>query len=91
MEAVFGRSLESSAKTTLLERLLSFPFVVAAAFAALVDCMVPSSMADPDIWWHLRNAETLFRSHRFIVSDNFSFTALGAPWINHEWLAEIPF
>jgi hypothetical protein len=74
-----------------MERLLSFPIVVAAAFAALVYCMTPGSMADPDIWWHLRNAEHLFRLHSFIIRDTYSFTAMGAPWIDHEWLAEVPF
>jgi hypothetical protein len=76
---------------TRLERLLNFPLVVAAVFALLVRCMLPTSMADPDIWWHLRNAEALFRTHSFLVKDSYSFTAMGAPWINHEWLAEIPF
>ena len=74
-----------------LSGLLSFPVVVAAVFAALVYCMTPSSMADPDIWWHLRNAEYLFHAHAFIVKDIYSFTAAGAPWISHEWLAEVPF
>jgi hypothetical protein len=91
MEAVFDPSLDNATKTTLLERLLGFPMVVAAAFAALVYCMIPASMADPDIWWHLRDAESLFRTHAFLVKDSFSFTAMGAPWINHEWLAEVPF
>ncbi|HEV2274922.1 MAG TPA: hypothetical protein VGR96_12200, partial [Acidobacteriaceae bacterium] len=47
--------------------------------------------ADPDIWWHLRNAEYQVLSHSFIVRDMYSFTAAGMPWINHEWLAELPF
>jgi hypothetical protein len=98
MEAIFNPALEDyaaasegNAAATWLERLLSFPLVVAAVFAALVYRMVPASMADPDIWWHLRNAETMFRLHSFIVKDAYSFTAMGAPWIDHEWLAEVPF
>jgi hypothetical protein len=91
MEPVFDSAPDSPARAKPLERLLSFPVVVAALFAALVYCMTPSWMADPDIWWHLRNAESLFRSHAFIVRDIYSFTAIGSPWINHEWLAEIPF
>ncbi len=91
VEAVSDPSLEGTGKATRLGRLLSFPAVVAAAFAALVYCMAPSSMADPDIWWHLRDAESLFRLHAFLVKDSYAFTTMGAPWINHEWLAEIPF
>lgn len=48
-------------------------------------------MRDPDIWWHLRNAETLLDSHHFIHADAYSFTTAGQPWINPEWLAELPF
>src|SRR5437764_3428675 len=46
---------------------------------------------DPDIWWHMRNAQYLFQHHQFPRFDTYSFTVAGHPWINHEWLAEIPF
>ena len=91
MEAVFDPALEKPVLVAWLERSLSFPLVVAAVFAALVYAMAPGSMADPDIWWHLRNAETLFHLHALVSSDTYSFTAMGAPWIDHEWLAEVPF
>src|SRR5207248_1348475 len=45
----------------------------------------------PDIWWHLRNAEYLFQHHQLPRADMYSFTVAGHPWINHEWLAEIPY
>jgi hypothetical protein len=57
----------------------------------MVYLWIPTTMADPDIWWHLRNAEVQFASHAFLTHDLYSFTAYGSPWINHEWLAEIPF
>jgi hypothetical protein len=47
--------------------------------------------AEPDIWWHLRNAAYLFEHHSFPSVDLYSFGAAGSPWLNHEWLAEIPF
>jgi len=50
-----------------------------------------SGMNDPDIWWHLRNAEYLLQHHQLPSSDLYSFTVAGHPWINHEWLAEIPY
>src|SRR5437588_6308458 len=46
---------------------------------------------DPDIWWHMRNAQHLLQSHHFPNADTYSFTVAGHPWINHEWLAEIPY
>jgi hypothetical protein len=91
VEAVRGPSAGGPARASRLGQLLSFPVVIAAAFATLVYRLTPASIVDPDIWWHLRNAESLFQSHRFIVKDTYSFTAFGAPWIDHEWLAELPF
>jgi hypothetical protein len=47
--------------------------------------------AEPDIWWHLRNARQLEQQHRFPGTDTYSFGAAGAPWLDHEWLSEILF
>lgn len=48
-------------------------------------------LSDPDMWWHLRNAEYLLANLRLPRVDTLSFTVIGHPWINHEWLAEIPY
>jgi len=53
--------------------------------------MYHPDMNDPDIWWHMRNAQYLFEHHQLPRSDMYSFTVAGHPWISHEWLAEIPF
>jgi hypothetical protein len=48
-------------------------------------------IAEPDIWWHLRNAAYLFQHHSFPRVDTYSFGAAGSPWMNFEWLSEVPF
>lgn len=48
-------------------------------------------VADPDIWWHLANARQLFAQHHFLRIETTSFTVAGRPWIDPEWLAEIPY
>jgi hypothetical protein len=48
-------------------------------------------IAEPDIWWHLRNAAYLFQYHSFPSVDTYSFGAAGSPWLDHEWLSEVPF
>jgi hypothetical protein len=53
--------------------------------------MVHADFNDPDVWWHLRDAQYLFQRHQFIRNDMYSFTVAGHPWINTEWLGEIPF
>jgi hypothetical protein len=53
--------------------------------------MYRPDMNDPDIWWHMRNARYLFERHQLPRADMYSFTVAGRPWINHEWLSEIPY
>ncbi len=74
-----------------LDRILGLPTLAAAAFALLVYLWMPKSMADPDIWWHLRDVAVQWDAHSWLHHDVLSATANGAPWINHEWLSEIPF
>jgi multisubunit Na+/H+ antiporter MnhB subunit len=53
--------------------------------------MYKPEMSDPDVWWHMRNAQFLMEHHQLPRQDMYSFTVAGHPWINHEWLSEIPF
>ncbi len=48
-------------------------------------------VADPDIWWHLRDGEYLLTNIRFPRMDMYSFTVSGQPWMDHEWLAEVAY
>ncbi len=48
-------------------------------------------VSDPDIWWHLRNASLLVHSGHFIHADTLSYTVAGKPWVNFEWLSELPY
>src|ERR1700730_10954768 len=71
--------------------MFSFLVVLAMLVISLVFLMENRGIQDPDIWWHLRNAEYFFQHHQLPRQDEFSFTVAGHPWINHEWLAEIPY
>jgi len=75
----------------LLRLVFSFPAMLAVLLLTVVFLLARGGMNDPDIWWHLRNAEYLLQFHRLPRSDMYSFTVAGHPWINHEWLAEIPY
>jgi hypothetical protein len=48
-------------------------------------------VADSDIWWHLLSVRNLFQHHSLSRIDTYTFTAAGSPWINFEWLSEVPF
>ena len=71
--------------------LTSFLVVLTVLVISLVFLMENRGIQDPDIWWHLRNAEYLFQHDQLPSQDMFSFTVPGHPWMNHEWLAEIPY
>ncbi len=72
-------------------RILSFPAALVALLAGTVFAFTRNGLADPDIWWHLRDAEFLLTRHQFIRTDMFSFTVYGQPWVNPEWLGELPY
>ena len=74
-----------------LRNVCSFLVVLTMLVIALDFMMAGGGINDPDIWWHLRNAEFLFQHHQLPRHDMYSFTVAGQPWINHEWLSEIPF
>jgi len=71
----------------------SFVAVLTLALVGMqfVFTMLQPDLNDPDIWWHMRNAQSLVQQHHFPRQDMYSFTAAGQPWINTEWLSEIPF
>jgi hypothetical protein len=75
----------------LLVTIFSFPLLLACALAASVFVFDSGSIADPDIWWHLRNAEALVQQHVIVRRDFYSFTAAGSRWINEAWLSEVPY
>ena len=70
-------------------RLFSFPVVLAGALAYLVFLFSRRNIADPDLWWHLRNAEYFLTSGHLPVVDSYSYTVPGAVVLPTEWLAEI--
>jgi hypothetical protein len=71
----------------------SVSFLVVLTFVALtlVFMLAHGKVADPDIWWHLHNADYLIHRHSLPRYDMYSFTVPGHPWMNHEWLAELPY
>ena len=69
----------------------SRPVMCMFVLAAVIFRYSLAGFAEPDIWWHLRNAAYLFQHHSFPTVDTYSFGAAGSPWLNYEWLSEIPF
>ena len=81
----------SSAWRDRLATAFGFPVMCMSLLAAAIFRYCTQNIAEPDIWWHLRNARTLFEHHSLSPVDTYSFTAAGSPWINFEWLSEVPY
>ena len=69
----------------------SLPVLLGVVVAITVFILSATPMTDPDIGWHLRDAQYQLHTMEFLHHDQWAFTTLGAPWIDHEWLAELPF
>ncbi len=81
---------------TWSDRVFSLPAVLGLLLIYLLlfvsaSGAVVRSLADNDIWWHLRNASELMRTGLFIRTESYTFTVAGKPWINFEWLGELPY
>ena len=62
--------------------------IAAAMFVVFANLCAWSMLADGDTAWHLAAGQWIIAHRAIPVTDPFSLTAAGAPWIAHEWLAE---
>jgi hypothetical protein len=62
------------------------PFTLVLALGCFA--MALRTVADPDVWWHLRTGQLILKNHAVFRTDPYSFTRFGQPWINHEWLMD---
>lgn len=46
-------------------------------------------LTEGDVWWHLATGERILATHTFPVTDSYSYTAVGTPWIAYGWLPEV--
>jgi hypothetical protein len=63
--------------------------VAAALLLSVVPCL--DVLGDPDLWWHLRAGRWMLDHLAVPGGELFTYTAQGAPWTPHEWLAEVVF
>jgi hypothetical protein len=71
--------------------LSAFPVVRVWFLTYLVFVFSRVDIPDPDLWWHLRNAQYLLANGHLPVIDSYSYTAAGAAVLPFEWLSEIPY
>jgi len=49
------------------------------------------TVADPDLWGHIKFGETIWKAGRVALPDPFSYLTAGGLWLDHEWLSEVIF
>jgi hypothetical protein len=64
--------------------------IVIVDFTAIA-LILSRTVADPDLWGHLRFGLDIIQAGTIIQVDPYSYLTTGQRWINHEWLAEVLF
>ena len=78
-------------KRSLLHAVTTFPVAIGFLIAAGVFVTVRGTLAEPDIFWHLRDAQYAVANLHLVGSDAYSFTAGGASRVNQEWLSGLAY
>ncbi|HTV83701.1 MAG TPA: hypothetical protein VME18_13735 [Acidobacteriaceae bacterium] len=90
-------TVPAAPRPTWSARIFSLPVLMGLGLMALlVFLSCPgggpcATVADPDIWWHLRYARHLVETGHFSRADSWTFTVAGVPKVNFEWAAEVPY
>ena len=83
-------SPETSPATAVRTLGLSWPLMTGVATFMLV-ILSPATLTDGDTYWHIAAGEWILSHLQVPSHDPFSFSMPGAPWIAHEWGAELLF
>ncbi len=79
----------ASVRRTVAGTILSFPAVLIGLLILLTVMTVQARFGDPDMWWHLKAGETIWKTQSIPHVDSYSFTAAGKLWVAQEWLSEL--
>ncbi|MGA8144047.1 MAG: hypothetical protein WB987_09190 [Candidatus Acidiferrales bacterium] len=72
-----------------LQKIFSFPMMLATFLVGGVAASVRLFDVDPDLWWHVKVGESILATHQFPTTDPYSFTVHGQPWLAYEWLGGV--
>src|SRR5512134_618485 len=64
-------------------------FAVAGLVFAAIFYATSRTIADPDLWGHIRFGQDILDSGTIPDTDPYSYLSGGHPWINHEWLTHV--
>jgi hypothetical protein len=82
------RNPAGASPLALLGRLRSAVVLRSLLFVAIFSVAAVPPL-DPDLWWHLANGRLMLATRSIPHLDLYSFSAVGHPWVMHEWLADL--
>ncbi|MDO8516042.1 MAG: hypothetical protein Q7S28_02205 [bacterium] len=65
--------------------------IILAVFLCVIFAYSFNQIYDSDSFYHLKAGQVIAETKSIPHTDIFSSTAFGAPWVTHEWLAEVVF
>ena len=92
METALAASTVSPGAAILAHDLGIRRVYTALAFAictAWLIAIAPQFLNDPDTFWHIRTGRDIWETGRFPITDSYSHSYFGQPWIAKEWLAQL--
>jgi len=87
--AIVPEASTASGHPRLIQRLLSFPVVLAAMLCVLAVISASTRLNDPDMWWHLKLGQIIWNTHSIPTTDLFSYTTNHQASIPQEWLSQL--
>jgi hypothetical protein len=63
--------------------------LLVAVVLGLAGLVQIAPVGDNDVWWLLKAGEHMVTTRTFPTTDPYSWTAQGAPWLNHTWGFEL--
>ncbi|HZZ07816.1 MAG TPA: hypothetical protein VFE43_04695 [Candidatus Binataceae bacterium] len=89
MEAEEARAEPREAQAAAPRRALSLLRYSPALLAFIIAVADAGRWADPDLWGHLVFGRLILMHGHLPPRDIYSYSALGLPWHDHEWLSEV--
>jgi hypothetical protein len=80
---------EKPVSIRFLQRVFSFPVMLAGLLVSLAVLTVRSRFDDPDLWWHLKMGQVIWTTRTIPTTDIFSYTTNHHAYVAHEWLSQL--
>jgi hypothetical protein len=69
--------------------IFSFPAMLGTFLFGRVFYQARQFFVDPDVWWHVRIGQDIYKTHHWPTVGPYSMTAPNLPWIAYEWLGDV--